>query len=143
MMQQSTDSAGNSGAAGSMSFSRIVGENGNQMIDGLLSGVAWTVQRLNISYPTSGSFYGNNYSAGENTSGFQAATQNQMKAANYGFVLVQQYTNLQFFQINEGFQGTAHIRIANFAGTSPPHGHDGNWNTRDAAASTWGCRSAR
>ncbi|WP_210496264.1 M10 family metallopeptidase [Microvirga antarctica] len=109
--------------------SRIVPLSTDQSINGLLSGVAWSLPSLNFSFPRNGSFYDDGQAYGaENTAaqhfqpidGAGSTETDQAQTVRYALGLAQSYTNLTFNEINETATVHGHIRFAltNFYNTA-------------------------
>ncbi|WP_210496263.1 M10 family metallopeptidase [Microvirga antarctica] len=111
-------------------MARNVPLSGNQSIDGILSGVAWTQNLLTFSFPGSGAVYGNGYGNGE-TNSFQPANTLQQQSVRYGLGLIQSYTALQFNEIVETNINHAAIRLSMSNVPSTAYGFYPSGNLQD------------
>jgi serralysin len=96
--------------------SRTVVASGNQLIDGVLTSLAWTYQNIFFSFPTSALQYQQQYGSNEPQS-FQPLNAAMQNAARYSFNLLSQYVARGFQELNVVNAADAEIRIA--LSTSP------------------------
>ncbi len=88
--------------------SRDVPRNGDQGVDGLLSGWRWNVTSLTYSFPTSDSFYG--YGPEKQT--FGAFNGAQANVANQAFKAIASFTTATFTKVTESATIHGDIRLA-------------------------------
>jgi serralysin len=90
----------------------MYGVTGNAYIDGLLSGVKWSVTSLSFSFPTDASFYGAGYGFGEPLSSFKAFTPIQQTAVRAVLQSYSQVVNLTFTEVTETATQHGDLRYA-------------------------------
>jgi len=90
-----------------------VTRTGNQDIDGVLSGSAWSSLNITYSFPTKASVYGSSYGLGEAQNQFAPLNASQMRAAREVFAMIEAVTDLRFTQISETSDNHAEIRLSN------------------------------
>ncbi len=122
----------NAGAAGSLGQSFLLtGGTGNQLIDGVLAGVGWTLPpgfQFTYSFPASAGVFGYVSSPnGEQNEllSFSQATANEQAAFRSALALVSQYTPFVFTEITETASTHANFRLGNIntGGTGTTHGY--------------------
>lgn len=96
----------------SVSSVSSVSPSGIFYIDGIESGIKWASGNLTYSFPTSSSYYGSTYGAGEQNNGFKAFTLIQQAATTSILGMYSQVANLTFTQITETATQHATLRYA-------------------------------
>ncbi|WP_134496676.1 M10 family metallopeptidase [Microvirga pakistanensis] len=86
---------------------------GNQNIDGVLSGSAWSGLNLTYSFPTKAAYYGSDYGSGEPADTFGALNESQTRAAREVFAMIASVSNLSFTEMSETSTDHATLRLAN------------------------------
>jgi len=95
-----------------MAATVTVARTGNQDIDGILSGSAWSGLNLTYSFPTRASYYGSGYGSGEPQDNFGALNPSQVRAAREVFAMIASVTNLSFMETSETSTSHATVRLA-------------------------------
>lgn len=90
-----------------------VGATGSQSVNGLLSGIKWSVNSLTYSFPASASFYGSGYGSGEPSSGFAALNATQRSAVVKILAEYAAVASLTFTQVTESYSTHGDLRYAN------------------------------
>ena len=96
----------------SVSSVSSVSPSGISYIDGIEGGVKWANPNLTYSFPTSSSYYGSTYGAGEENNGFKTFTAIQQAATTSILDMYSQVANLTFTQITETATQHATLRYA-------------------------------
>ncbi|MCC6982141.1 MAG: M10 family metallopeptidase C-terminal domain-containing protein [Bauldia sp.] len=102
-----------------MPATSTIAKTGNSYVDGILTGVRWSVTNLTYSFPTSASFYGAAYGSGEPGMAFEAMTPAQQAAIRSVLASYSAVANVKFTQVTESATTHGDLRFAetDFTGT--------------------------
>lgn len=81
-------------------------------VNGILGDYKWGTLNLTYSFPTSGSYYGSGYGAGEPSTNFGALNATQIQAAKAAFAAYAAVSNLSFTQVTESASTHGDLRVA-------------------------------